>query len=353
MKFDLERSIIYDTIRCFDIYFNYEEIKQNALDYELDEETMFYLYERVIEQIKVEQDINAFFYLDKNSITFFTDILLQNLYEINCLDEFFELLDREIILQLFSQFYFNKVAEVSVDEIYGLNVNGNVKTSIRLIFADYENIKHILMKNINSMYEVVKDVYCKLQINDFESWSKVGLKAVLSIDEIIEILMKNKCYVEEDNIIYGISIFHPYMYKGRLKDSNWIWIFGSFCEEYLQKEELFCDTVYSNIGEILSNKQAIDILEIIHKNEKVTISDIYKLLPSGISDSTAYRTVIKLLANRVIYISDRQKNRIYYSVNNVYFDNVSILLNKFINQYRRKEFYYEKMEKTTIRNITL
>lgn len=336
MLLDLERSIIYDTIRYFDVFFNYENFKDTLLQHDLDIALGFKYFNLINEGVEIDPDLGAFFIIGEKRISMFTNWFMNRIKSISSITDLVtktkdkasfqkEFLDIYSAVSIEGEEEKEEIQPITRKSVYKLNLDANVKISIVAILTDYESVMQKLSDSIYMIYEKIKALHTA-HIRKIK-----GFKLEEKYVNIFEELYKEK--IEDDNL-YCVSLLHPYGYRVSIYD-KYVWIFGHLCKKYLDRTYDFLNVDYKSVASILSNELNIEILNIIKEHGTINPAGILRILDDKYecSPATIYRLISGLISEKVINVAEKTKKNVYYSLNKDYFRHASVEMN-------RKLLYY-------------
>ena len=234
MKLDIQRSIIFDVISFFDIYFNYDFYSKEVRLRKLDEEKSFLFYNLIKKFVSVNDDLCSLFSLNGNKNTLCMRYLLYKFDKAKTLNDFIRFLKDDEFKQYIQDYYFSEYEnnEITRKEIYNLDdiINPKVKISLAIIFTDYKSIIATLEQSILEVANIILELQ-KLNHNKINQFH-------LGKDHI-KILQKKFNYIFTDNTIYCVSLVAPYSVNYTFFGEIYYWIFGIFCHISIEKETEF------------------------------------------------------------------------------------------------------------------
>lgn len=331
MKLDLTISILYDTLRYYDIIFNQSEIEKRVNEHLLSLDICFDMYNKIQKINQTVNDIDDFwalFYYNGTPNSFIQRYFLRKIDLLHTLEDFVKIMQSREFENEFKAFYFPEKKCVHCRDAYTLDIDGNVKLSLYVMIQNFERMITEFIKSFYVVHQIVVELFNnnRSTLHNF------------SLDSESRKIIKDS-YNDEITInsIYGISLLHPYAirYGNRESDNKHIWILGYECKEALEKEYSYLHINPQSIGTIIGNKYHLDIISIMLTEKKINPASLTRILQEqySVGESTVHRAINTLITNKVIYIAEKTSKNIYYSLNRFYFERAKIELDKTMMYY--------------------
>lgn len=332
MKLDIERGILYDTLRVFDIYFNYETVLEELEARGSPQQKEMEFYHKITEKYKIDEDLYAFFVSNKQTGSYMTAYYLKNIKEIHSIHAFLELIQcKPAFYNDFKHFFFGTVrqsADISYQDIVSLDLDCNTKICISFILKDYEYYISKLCKSLHEVYLHTCEIYNR----------NVNKILGFSLDSGYQTLLKSipdYSSADLDNSVYCISLLHPFSLCSGNFSTPYL-VLGYLCKKTIESYNLYHNVTIQSMCGILSNDLSLEIINIIHEHKEMKPSAICKILQGKyqVSTSTVHRLVKDLMDEKVIQLTKRTNKCVYYSINYEYFTHTRAILDAFLERYK-------------------
>ena len=331
---------VYDTICYAIICFNRESMEKRIIDHGLEMEGAFSFYEEVNNYCKPLPDcISPLFYYDSVNQSFATAYFRNffNFHE-NSFDDFYNLLlNKEKLKKEFVDFMFinlseeerNKIITKDSEAIYNISKSQNwsdeLMKNIVCILHHFDYAHNKLMDNIKIIHKHIRILHenhrDKINLKITESKSKDSL----TLFKDIYSFSSSKI----NNMSFSLSFLNQYIIlnenSGR---KEYVFLLGNRYKDRLKILNGNIRISLKEALEILGNRKCFEIIECLKKHDKLTQSDLCRLLsecPSQIS-----RSVSSLLAKRVILESHKDGRKVYFTLNNDYINLFKKSINDFL-----------------------
>lgn len=308
MVFSQEKSILFDTIYYFNIFFNKSIIQRKLINYGIDERIAFKSYNYI--QYNPSEMYRAFFALGHSRTSLAVFLLFGHIERISNLNEFIDILrDREYMVEFMSNFYANKPV-LKIEETFLLEVDSKTQASLLAVLTNYEIVLEKLVHDLENVSILVEQYYKDNKGNPSENLAVYR--------EIIE-----ECGGEIDEIeYYGISLMNPFNCEKCRK----VWIFGTFASSEINNPRNLKNVTFESAVQTLSCSVYLDIIDILNnKNNYMSANQIMDYL--NWSQAVLYRSLSYLCSERAI-LAKKEKNVNYYSVNLGYFKKVEHIMSE-------------------------
>lgn len=335
MKFDLERSILYDTIRYTDIYFNEQIIKQYHILNECN--PIFYeeIYQKIL-QPQLSEKIRIFCtILKQHTYTFLQLFFSNNMNYIDSLEKLISSLkDKNLFEKEFNDILLNgnQRKNMELEKISPNYSDHRVNISFAYVIGDFKNAVDILAESLILIHKEITKLYYKKPYCDL-------VKSIKVLDnDIAFFLTKGINITLLKDAFYCVSLLHPYACRytnyDNLSQGLFLILGTRFREAYnlIPKTTNIFDTF-----NVFSEPLAWDILDIFYKHGELSIPDIIEFINNTYeySKATIYKLVSMLhncgMLKRTV---DSKPN--YYQINQDYIDYILLAINEKILYYKNK-----------------
>jgi len=331
MKINIERSKVHDTIKYFELFFNYKRLEKIIEAYNLSSSKSFEFYNAINEneKISISKNSYAFFKLEENRISLLCTIFYAHAESIYSLDDFIKVIsDKKNLFEQLTYYYLDGYAvaqkhEICEEDIYDLECDDNkVLVSLTRIVVDFEEFFKQFKEEFLNVYEKISKLFGS------QSELIANFKIEKHEKRKLEDMYKND--LEEE---ISLSLINPYSIRFYTSSNCATWFIGYMFNEYLNKEEVVSWVNYEVIANLFSNKLALEILDIIKKNKKISPADIVKILDYHVSEPTIYRVIANLSMENALSLVERRGRSVFYSINEDFFFNAALVMNREILYY--------------------
>lgn len=332
MTLDLERSLVYDTIRFFDIFFNYKEIEEDIIKRNLEPDKCLESYHMLVPEKEIDQDLYVFFALNKNSMSLLSRIYFENIHTIRTLQDLYEIISEEDKFKPFCvDYYFGEnhgdnTAEMDRKYVYRLDIPSNIKVSLFALLIEYKELVRSLLDTLEVIASEVRRLYEKYA-------KKISL---FRLDPThIQVLEEISNIQFTDHSVYYISLLHPHGYRLSKSKNIDYWLFGLHCKHTIENEYRYLNVTHTSAASILSNDMMMEVVNIISQHEEINPAEIIKNLNEEYvcSPASIYRIITNLLAEKVITVSNKTSKNVYYRLNREYFRYAKAAVEKILIKY--------------------
>lgn len=344
IKFLREPGYIYDLFFLFTLYFNKEFCLTKSINYNKSTEDTEYYNKMLDKYLPISDELLVFFYMPDNNRNFMstfyhepyiTDSALgkYNLAKVQTL-----LSDYEQVVENLMKFYFKEIDEQTFNDgkksllvinelIKNSKYNSAVKSALYSFFIEPEKaiqkLSYELMtkeyllslhyeKNIELITELKQKFDCELVIDKMKQVKQQTVDLGAFSNVFISFCLKNKNCIRIHFIDEGVLLF---------LGSNYIEIL-----EYLNKQTRLPELEV--FGHAVSERNRIDILNLIKQHKEVTIKDIEQEF--GFSGTNAYYHLSLMIKAGMLKTRNRGRT-VLYSINQQYF---SVLCEMLGNYYK-------------------
>ena len=300
MNVDLYKSMVYDTVRYFETYFNKNQIEQETECLSLDIEQTFKNYNTISENCTVRNEYMALFEWNENRVSFLCELLFEYYEKVDSTEALKEILmQKRLVISKLSKYFLSK-DHIETKDIFNMNGSSNIKISLALIINNYEGIIEGFFSDMDRVGLEIKKLY-------------------KNEESIIDNFSQDSSYEKIAGAESGkgplcISLIDPYLFKF----SGYVWVLGYKYKEVCRENDLSTVT-FKSVTENLSNDLVMDIIKILSKAENLTISEIFFKLNIEYSQPALYRAVNNMTAEKIIYANQIDKKTRRYSLNRTYF----------------------------------
>ena len=301
MIYSSEKSILFDTVYYFDLFFNKGIIRRELINSGLDENVAFKAYNSV--GFDVNEIYRAFFDFGSNRNSFAVFLLFGHIDRINTVDEFIDILkDKEYIIEYISTFYANK-SFIDIEETFLLRVEAKIRASLIAIISNYETVLNRLVDDLKSVNVCMQRYYA----NNFDS-----VRDFENLDDYIKIIRDYGGNMDEIDC-YGISLMNTFYFKKCRK----VWVFGAFASSEQNSTHNLKNVTLESVLDTLSGGVYMDIIDMLYKNNNC-LSANQMMDEINWSQAVLYRGLSYLCSEKAIFLK-KEKNVNYYSINPEYF----------------------------------
>lgn len=325
MQFDLNRSILYDTVRYFEIYFNKNTIDADISFYGYDEILFFRYYSRIKIENSFPKEYLVFFkYVNSIRTSALMDFLLKNFNNIQSVESLIDIFrNKDIFFEHIMNFYFHSEKTVGYADIFELDVEADHKLSIGIFFNEHDRVIERLISDVEIVYKHISELYRQnnLVLKNFQlSKSLLGqIKNTLGFE------------LENEITVYGISLLDQYALRYSINNKETVYILGLRCGDFL-KNNRYAHVNFKSVAYVLKSDLAMKVIDLLDEYEKLTPANIYNLL-DDYSQASVYRVLSELTKEKVTYVYEVTNKCIYYKINKEYFKVASALMNNKLSHY--------------------
>lgn len=326
MQFDLNRSILYDTVKYFEIYFNKNTIDADISFYGYDEILFFKYYSRIKIENSFPKEFFVFFkYVNSIRTSALMDFLLKNFNNIQSVESLISRLfnNKDVLFDYIMNFYFHSEKPVGYADIFELDVEADHKLSIGIFFNEHDRVIERLISDVEIVYKHISELYRQnnLVLKNFQlSKSLLGqIKNTLGFK------------LENEITVYGISLLDQYALRYSINTKENIYILGLRCGDFL-KNNRYAHVNFKSVAYVLKSDLAMKVIDLLDEYEKLTRANIYNLL-DDYSQASVYRVLSELTKEKVTYVYEVTNKCIYYKINKEYFKVASALMNNKLSHY--------------------
>lgn len=343
-KFIKGPGYVYDLFYVFILYFNRKTLFDADINANSVENDTAFLNRIIQHFAPVPDELELFFHLREDGRSFMTIHYFKS-YQ-NCFSTIYdfqfllkELLDHDLLVENLVQFYFPTMDEEEVskkknvildmaEKIDNSEYDEGIKRKLYSFLINPEPVIQKLTYELMSKEVLLSQYYEKnyqqlveMQNNfDFETLAK-EIKEFRNIDFLADetgniyistCLLNKNCvclFVQSENIT--VLLGHNYQ--------NSLISFRS--RKYLPSLKEF--------GDVITEQNRVDILNLLVEREEVTIKDLEKLL--DFSGSTAYYHLMMMLRYNIVK-SRNQGRTVFYSLNEEYFESIIEVLSKYLKK---------------------
>lgn len=308
--FSQEKSILFDTVYYFDIFFNKSILQRKLINNGLDESIAFEAYDSV--DFNLNDIYRAFFDLGNNRNSFAIFLLFGHIDHINNVDEFIDILmDKDYIIENISSFYANK-AVINTEDVFLLEIEAKTRASLIAVIKDYGTVLDRLISDLKDVNIFIQHYYA----SNFDR-----IKDSENLPEYMKIIEEHGGEIDEIEY-YGISLLNPFYFKKCRR----VWVFGTFVSLERNNTHNLENVTFESIAQILSGKVYMDIIEILYNNDNyLSANQIMDEL--NWSQAVLYRSLSHLYGEKVIFLK-KEKNVHYYSINPEYFKKAEYIVSE-------------------------
>ena len=310
MIFSQEKSILFDTIYYFDIFFNKNILQRKLINNGLNESVAFEAYDSIA--FDLSEIYRAFFDLGNSRTSFGIFLLFGHIDHINNIDEFIDILmDKDYIIENISSFYANK-SVINIEETFLLEVEGKTRASLIAVIKDYVTVLDRLISDLKDVNTFIQRYYTSNfdRIKNFEN-----------LPEYVKIIEEYGGEIDEIEY-YGISFMNPFNFEKCRK----VWVFGNFVSLGRNNTHNLKNVTFESTVQTLSGKVYMDIIEILYNNNNyLSANQIMDEL--NWSQAVLYRSLSYLCSEKAIF-SKKEKNINYYSINLEYFKKAEYVVSR-------------------------
>jgi ArsR family transcriptional regulator len=319
-----EPCFVYDLIYAICLSINKDSIFSELKRQKLANEEDLSFYDSLISQCgKLPEDIIPFFYIEKNGPCFLTLFYLLNKtdferYSIQTLLS--ELKDLELLKNNLSEFYFgskNRYNDDYMSLIEKADLSLNLKYRITRVFANLSNSSRLVISIVEKVIPIINEIYM-----GFDNIIKDKIM-MLSENDRIEKLYKfneiNKNY--NTNLFISISIINRFGCLAIFHDNDFFLLGDDFINKI--------DTLFENnnieinmpaLGKILSEPIRLKILSLLKEYHEIYTGELCEILDMSLT-AVFYHVNMMLLEKMLKTRNEGRK--VFYSINNDYFDALS------------------------------
>lgn len=327
IRFLKEPGYTYDLFFLFCLYFN----KQ----YFLEEQNLESYYRILDEYFPISDELLLFFYMPDNNLSFmsqyyfspFKEEFVEGRYNLSMVQA--SLTDYNQVIENLIKFYFKKMPEESLDHgkwslqtmnklIKESTYSGDIKSALYSFFIEPVPIIQRLS------YELMAKEFLLSQQYQKSYQDIVGFENTFDFDKLVLGLKTGgnqsidvNCF---ENVYISVCINAREFIKIYYYDKVVIILLGFDYKEYIEKMILQDRMPELDVfGNAISEKNRIDILDLMIYKGKITIKDIEKEL--GFTGTNAYYHLSLMLKADMVKTQNRGRT-VLYSINKEYFEAV-------------------------------
>lgn len=344
IKFIKEPGYIYDLFFLFMLYFNKDYCLKNYINYNKAEEDTDYFNKITSDFELISDDLLLFFYIKEDKKCFMTQLyyepyktMFTTTYNLEIIQT--ALTDYEQVIDNLLKFYFMDIDQQTLFEckksvrdigklIKNSNYNDSVKSNLYAFFLDpipvIQRLSYELMEKefqLSKLYEKrFKDIIELQQqfvIDDLSS----KLKQINT--QQVDLGSFNEFYI-------SICTINKNCIKSHYYDDNLLLILGTDYQNYAdfiinQNRSPELDA----FGTAISEKNRLEILDLILKKGEISIKDIEQTL--GFSGTNSYYHLSLMIKVNMIRTRNQGKT-VLYSINEQCFYTIREMLNKYLTK---------------------
>lgn len=341
LKLIKEPGFIYDLFYVFSLYFNMDyHIAHDLVSGKAETDTNF--FKKTVQDFSpFSDDLLLFFRLKKNGRGFITSYYFTPYKDAFTTDYSFEFLlnklsDHEQLTANLIDFYFPDLSSGDI-----LKYKNSIVELGKLIDAsDYEElIKRKLYSFFINPEPVIRKLIYELMSKKvlLEEYYEKNYAAILDVqnDMSFDLLKNDLCsfykieFLEKDceSIFVSVCLINKNCFNLMYCKETPVLLLGYDYKEsiisYNAQKEL---PSLKEFGDVLTEQNRIDILDLMLEREEITIKDLERLL--NFTGSTAYYHLTMMM--RIRMVKTRNQGRtVLYSINEKYFDAISEILSKY------------------------
>ncbi len=344
-KFVKGPGYVYDLLYIFSLYFNQKErLDLDTNPHELDNDSAF--QNQILQDFSPFSDeLELFFHLKKSSRGFLPTYYFnpyQNRFSTDFDFNFLlqELMDHDRLVENLIEFYFPDMNQEEIRKSKGsiLEMSKRIDTAEeydelikRKLYSFLVNPEPIIQKltyelmvkelMLSQYYKKNYEQIIELQNNfDFDTLAQ-EIKGFRDIDFLKD---------ESNEVCLSVCLLHKNCVCLFVKSENSTILLGYDYKEsirFYQSRKKFPNL--KEFGDIITEQNRIDILNLLVERKEVTIKDLERLL--DFSGSTAYYHLTMMM--RYNMVKTRNQGRtVFYSLNEQYFESIIEVLSKYIKK---------------------
>jgi ArsR family transcriptional regulator len=349
IKFLKEPGYIYDLLFLFVLNFNKEYCLANFINYNKSIDDTDYLNKVLLDFDVISDDLLPFFFLKDNSKCFMTEYYYEPYKEefttsYNLLTVQTNISNHGKVIANLIQYYFPDLSETTIaewkdsitfvgDMIKKSKYSDSLKSSLYSFFINPSPVIQKLSYELMAKEFLLSKQYEKNYIKIAELQHQIDID---NLSNNMKMWSNQKCDIDSfDDIYISICLINKNCIKIYLYKNQNILILGTDYidySDYLLNEDKLPEL--DVFGNALSEKNRIEILDLILKKDEITIKDIEQEL--GFTGTNAYYH-LSLMINAKIIKSRNQGRTILYSINKHHIELVCGVLKKYINKSERKK----------------
>lgn len=342
LKLIKEPGFIYDLFYVFSLYFNMDyHLAHDLISGKSETDTDF--FKKAVQNFSpFSDDLLLFFHLKKNGRGFMTSCYFSPYQDVFTTDYSFEFLlnklsDHDRLIEKLIDFYF---PDMNHEDI--LKYKSSIVELGKLIDAsDYEelvkcklysffiNPEPIIQKLI---YELMAKKILLERYYEKNYSTIIDVQNALSFDSLKEDLRSfgdiEFLDRENANIYISICLINKNCFNLllRSKETPTIILGSDYKESMISYNSQNALPILKEFGDVLTEQNRIDILDLMLEREELTIKDLERLL--NFTGSTAYYHLTMMMRLRMVKTRN-QGRTVLYSINEQYFESIVGLLSKY------------------------
>ncbi|MHB1154618.1 MAG: ArsR/SmtB family transcription factor [Eubacteriales bacterium] len=342
LKFIKEPGYTYDLFFIFTLYFNKEYCLTNFINYNKSSEDTDYFNKLFSNFQPISDELLPFFYLKDDKKSFMTQFYYEpykeeftttyNLSSVQTL-----IADYDKVVSNLIKFYFLNVTEQTLMEcknsvtaigrlIRNSDYSSNIKSSLYSFFLEPIPFIQKLSYELTAKEFELSQQYEKQYKDTSELQRQID---IVQISEKFKQCKNQKCDLDYfDDIYISVCILSKNCIKLHYYDGKAVLLLGTdydSCFDYIINQNHLPEL--DAFGNVISEKNRIEILNLILRKGEIIIKDIEQEL--GFTGTNAYYHLSLMI--RVNMIKSRNQGRtVLYSINKQYFDAVCDMLGKYL-----------------------
>lgn len=344
IRFIKEPGYIYDLFFIFSLNFNKDYYLTNYINYNKSSENTANLKQILDDFAPIPDELLPFFYMKDNKKNFMSEFYYEpferefiNTYNLSTVQA--ALSNYGQVIENLIKYYFADISDKSSEEcknsvvaigklIKNSSYNSDLKSNLYSFFLDpipviqklsYEFISKdfLLSKRHEKNYKLISELQQQFDFTLFNDKIKQYKNHDISLNSF-------------ENIYISICLLNFNCVKLRYLDDKAIFVLGceyNECMDYLISEKQLPEL--DVFGNALSEKNRVEILDLIAQKNEITIRDVEQGL--GFTGTNAYYHLSLMIKANMIRVRN-QGRTMFYSINKHYFDMVNEMLSKYSNK---------------------
>lgn len=343
-KFIKGPGYVYDLFYIFNVYFNRKEILVADVNFNTAESDTVFQNQIIQHFSPISDELEIFFHLRKNERSFMTLYYFKTYqnYFASSFDFHFllqELLNHEQLIENLIEFYFPEMNPHDIKEAR----NNIVEMSSKIDASKYEEvIKRKLYSFLINPEPVIQKLVYELMAKEvlLSHYYETNYQQIMSLQnnfdfdtlaqEIKEFRNIDFSKNESNEICISICLLNKNCVCLFLQPKNIVFLLGYDYQESIQSyrsQKLLPDL--KEFGDVITEQNRIDILNLLVEREEITIKDLEKLL--DLSGSTAYYHLTMMMRYNIVKTRN-QGRTVLYSLNEQYFESIIKVLSKYLKK---------------------
>lgn len=344
IKFIKEPRYTYDLFFLFALYFNKEYCLTNFINYNKSSEDTDYFNKLLLDFSPIPEDLLPFFFLRDDKKSFMTQYYYEpymkeftTTYNLSSVQE--ALSDYDRVITNLIKFYFIGITHKELEEcknsmtamsrlIKNSKYSGDLKSSLYAFFLEPVPVIQKLS------YELIAKDFLLSQKYEKDFRKMAEFQNQLDFEQLALNLKKHKDHDINigsfDDVYISVVVVFKNCVKTHYYDNKLVILLGIDSDSYIDYIIMQNSLPELDVfGNALSEKNRIEILDLIVRKNEITLRDIEQEL--GFAGTNGYYHLSFMIKANMIRARNQGRS-VLYSINKRYFDAVCEMLSKYSNK---------------------